>query len=284
MTAGEPGEPGGAGGSSGPKRRRRRGRRRRPQRGRAIFLLPNLVTTAALMLGFWSIILSIGHNFDRAALCIVLAGFADMADGRIARATHSTSAFGVEYDSMSDLVSFGLAPALLMYNWTLQPLGQRGWMIAALFTLCAAMRLARFNVKAHVSESTFYEGVPSTFAGGMVAASVWFITWLGLEPPFSRVLGIAITTCFAILAVLMVSALPYPSLKLIRIEGRGAYPALVAVVLFGIALLLNHEWMFFALGLAFIASGPVVYLNRRRRGEPVSVFFPIAPEQEGGDV
>ncbi len=253
------------------KPRRRRARRRTRTRGRAIAVLPNLITSAALMLGFWSITLSIGGRFELAALAIVLAGFADMLDGRVARATHTTSSFGVEYDSMSDLVSFGLAPALLFYNWTLLPLGPRGWLIASLFVLCAALRLARFNVKAQVEEQDHYQGIPSTFAGGFVAVSVWFTVWLGLEPPFPKVLGMAVTGSFALLALLMVSSVPYPSLKIIKIEGRRAYPTLVVIVLCAVAILLNHEPMMFGLGVVFILSGPVYWMMRRRREESVLV-------------
>ena len=250
-------------------RRRRRGRRRSDRR-RAVFLLPNLVTSAALLLGYGSIIASIHQDFERAALFIVLAGICDMLDGRIARATNTTSAFGVEYDSLADLISFGLAPSLLMYNWLLEPLGRRGWLLAALFALCAALRLARFNVKAAQGDLSWYQGVPSTFAGGMIAATVWFVTWIGYAPPFGRPVGTLLTTLFVALALLMVSTLPYPSLKLVRTDGRRAYPTLVAVLLLTIALLLNHEWMFFALGLAFIVSGPLIWVYRRatRRGTP----------------
>ena len=246
------------------RRRRRRGARR-GNRGRAIGLLPNLITSAALMLGFWSITLSIRGSFELAALAIVLAGICDMLDGRVARATHTTSSFGVEYDSMSDLVSFGLAPALLFYNWTLVPLGPRGWLIAALFALCAALRLARFNVKAQVEDQDFYQGIPSTFAGGFVAVGVWFVGWLGYEPPFPTVLGMFVTGSFALLALLMVSSVPYPSLKMIKIEGRRAYPTLVAVLLCTVAILLNHEPMMFGIGVVFILSGPVYWLILRRR-------------------
>jgi CDP-diacylglycerol--serine O-phosphatidyltransferase len=251
-------------------RRRRRGRRR-AERRRAIYLLPNLVTSAALLLGYGAIVESIRGDFEQAALFIVLAGIADMLDGRIARATNAVSPFGVQYDSLADLVSFGLAPSLLMYQWVLEPLGRRGWLLAALFALCAALRLARFNVKAAQGDSNWYQGVPSTFAGGMIAATVWFVTWIGYVPPFDRPVGTLLTLLCAALALLMVSTLPYPSLKLIKVEGRRAYPMLVAILVLAIALMLNHEWMFFALGLAFIVSGPLIWLYRRTTHAPASV-------------
>ncbi len=244
---------------------RRRRRVRGSDRSRAIYLLPNLITSAAVLFGFWSIISSIHHQFDRAALFIVIAGICDTLDGRIARATHSESQFGVEYDSLSDMLSFGLAPALLVYTWALTPLGNRGWLIAALFAMCAALRLARFNVRGKDAEGTRYQGMPTTVAGGIVASTVWFIGWLGLNPPFDRPLAIAIITGFSLLALLMVSAVPYPSTSMIRIGKRQQYPALVAFVLAVIAIGLHHEPVLFLVSILFLASGPTLWLMDRRR-------------------
>ena len=262
-------------------RRRRRGSRE--DRTRAVlFLVPNLITTAALMLGFWSITLSIRGEYEISALAIFLAAICDMLDGRVARATRSTSPFGVEYDSLADLVAFGVAPAVLMYNWTLLPLGPRGWLIAGLFALCAALRLARFNVRAQAQSTVVYEGLATTFAGGYIAVVVWFVGWLGVTPPFEPALGISLTAGFVALSLLMVSPIPYPSLKMIRIEGRRAYPTLVAIVVFAVAILLNHEPMLFALGLVYIASGPV-YAVLLRRGTLANPDAPVA-EEGGGRV
>jgi CDP-diacylglycerol--serine O-phosphatidyltransferase len=249
------------------RRRRRAGRR---ERRRAVYLLPNLITSTGLMLGFWSITLSIRGEFDKAALAIVLAMVCDMLDGRVARATHSQSRFGVEFDSLSDLTAFGLAPALLMYNWTLIPLGPRGWLIAGLFALCAALRLARFNAKADDTTQKHFQGIATTFAGGMVAATVWFVGSFDLAPPFPRPLGFAITSFFALLALLMVSTIPYPSLKVVKIEGRKAYPALVAILIFLVVVLLNHETMLFALGVAYLFSGPILWWHERHKVEPAA--------------
>jgi len=251
------------------RRRRRRGNRR--GRRRAVFLLPNLITAAGMMLGFWSITLSIRGEFEKAALAIVLAMVTDMLDGRVARATHSQSRFGFEFDSLSDLTAFGLAPALLMYNWTLLPLGPRGWLIAGLFALCAALRLARFNARADEPTTKHFQGIASTFAGGMVAATVWFVDWIGLAPPFPRPLGIAITSFFALLALLMVSTIPYPSIKAIKIEGPRGYPVLVALVVFLVIVLLNHEPMLFSLGILYLLSGPVVWWLERRKPAPAPI-------------
>ncbi len=243
-----------------PRRRRPRGERRR-----AVYLLPNLMTTASLMLGFWSITQSIQGRWDRAAWGIVLAGIADMMDGRIARATHSTSKFGVEYDSLADLISFGMAPALLVYSWALAPMGPRGWILASLFAICAALRLARFNVQQHVEERNRYQGLPSTFAGGMTAVCVWFVGWLGFEPPFSPPLGLLITVSFVSLALLMVSSIPYPSSKSLPISGRQAFTTLVGIVFAIVLLLLYGDPAFFAIGVLYVASGPVLWLLERGR-------------------
>ena len=251
------------------ERFRRRNRRQRQKQRRAIFLVPNLITTAALMLGFWSITEAIQGHWDRAAWGIVLAGVCDALDGRVARVTRSTSKFGVEYDSLSDVVSFGLAPALLVYNWALQPLGRRGWVIAALFAVCAALRLARFNVQKHEEESIHFQGIATTVAGGMVAFMVWFVGWLGLQPPFDPRVGMGITAAFTLLALLMVSSVPYPSWRSLPVSGRAAFPTLVGLVLGIVLLILYGDPAFFAIGSIYLLSGPVLWLMlvRRRRAE-----------------
>ena len=250
----------------GDERRSRRSRRQRQVR--AVYLLPNLITSASLLLGFWSMVLGIHGQYERAALFIILAGVFDTLDGRVARATHSTSRFGVEYDSIADMVSFGIAPALLIYNWALVPLGNRGWLIAALFALCAALRLARFNIQVENPKRTHYTGIPSTMAGGIVASTVLFVSWLEIDPQATRAVGIAISSGFAVLALLMVSSIPYPSWKSLHVPRRHAYTTLVGLVLAGVALLLHYEWLLFAISLCFIVSGPLLWLAERRK-EPV---------------
>jgi CDP-diacylglycerol--serine O-phosphatidyltransferase len=239
-----------------------------------VYLLPNLVTTASLMLGFWSITQSIQGHWDRAAWGIVLAGIADMMDGRIARATQSTSKFGVEYDSLADVVSFGLAPALLVYTWALAPMGQRGWLLASLFAICAALRLARFNVQQHVEERNSYQGLPSTFAGGMTGVMVWYVGWLGYEPPFATPLGLTITLAFVVIALLMVSSVPYPSTKSLPVTGRNAFGTLVGIVLGIVLLLMYGDPAFFVIGVLYVVSGPVLWLATRRKPAPVPAPTP----------
>jgi len=250
-----------------------------------VFLLPNVITAAGMMLGFWSITLSIRGEFEKSALAIVLAMVTDMLDGRVARATHSQSRFGFEFDSLSDLTAFGLAPALLMYNWTLAPLGPRGWLIGGLFALCAALRLARFNARADEPTTKYFQGIASTFAGGMVAATVWFMHWLEVTPPFPRPLGIVVTSFFALLALLMVSTIPYPSIKAVKLEGRRGYSALVALIVFIVVVLLNHEPMLFGLGIAYLLSGPIVWwLERGRAKSAPAALEGEIPTETTGDV
>ena len=259
-----------------PRRRRRTRRRKR----RAIVLLPNLITTSALFLGFWSIILSFNMQFERAALAIVLAGIADMLDGRVARATASTSPFGVEYDSISDVISFGVAPAVLFYSWALVPLGPRSWVIAAVFAICAALRLARFNVHQQVEESTRYQGIPSTFAGAMVAALVWFVGWLGFESPLPRAIGVTATIGFTALALLMVSPIPYFSLKAVKIDRRNAYPVFVALVFAVVIVLLYPEPVLFGLGISYLLSGPILWLAGSRLRARSAALGPAEQSEE----
>ena len=268
------------------RRRERRRRRRAPraERRRAIYLLPNLITTAALLLGFWSIISSFHGLYVRASLGIVLAGICDMLDGRIARATRSTSRFGVEYDSLADLIAYGVAPALLIYTWALEPLGPRGWLIASLFTVCAALRLARFNIQQHAEESKRYQGLPSTFAGGMVAVSVWFVNWTGNGPPFDGRMGLAVALAFAGLALLMVSSVPYLSLKSSRLPGGSAFPVLVALALGAIVTLMRPEPLLFAIGMLYLVSGPALWLFERRRGATRAAASSSVKGESSGDV
>lgn len=263
----------------------RRRRRKDGQQRRAVYLLPNLITTAALMFGFWAIVQSIEGNWDRAALAIILAGVCDGLDGRVARATRSTSRFGIEYDSLSDVVSFGIAPAVLFYNFALVQLGQRGWVLAAFFAVCAALRLARFNVQKHQEERVMFQGVPSTLAGVMVAILIWFAGWLDIEPPLGRLSGLTMTAGFTALALLMVSSIPYPSWKNLSFSGRSAFPTLVALVLGIVLLLLYGDPAFFALGLVYLASGPVLWvrstMHRRATPEEVPVTSSETPDERG---
>jgi CDP-diacylglycerol--serine O-phosphatidyltransferase len=251
-------------------RRRRRSEHGEPPRG--LFLLPHLVTTAGLFFGFYAIVQAFNDKPDLAALGIVLAAVCDAFDGRLARLTHSTSRFGLEYDSIADTVSFGVAPAMLAFSaGNLQALGRTGWVMAFLFTACAALRLARFNVASSRYRGRF-EGLPSPAGAGMVATTVWFVGFLrefGLE--FSIPAGF-IAAGTAILGLLMVTAIPYRSFK--EIDLRHSYGTVVLMV-FVIALIINEPSVtLFVIGLAYCVSGPVEWLWRRHTGRVLELSEP----------
>ena len=241
--------------------------RRRREHGeshRGWFVLPHLVTTAGLFFGFYAIVQAFNDKPELAALGIVLAAVCDAFDGRLARLTHSTSRFGLEYDSIADTVSFGVAPAMLAFSaGNLQVLGRTGWVMAFLFTACAALRLARFNVAPSRYRGRF-EGLPSPAGAGMVATTVWFVAFLrefGLE--FSVPAGF-VAAGTAILGLLMVTAIPYRSFK--EVDLRHSYGTVVLMV-FVIALIINEPSVtLFVICLAYCVSGPVEWLWRRHTG------------------
>jgi CDP-diacylglycerol--serine O-phosphatidyltransferase len=262
----EPRDPG-PGVAGEPLGRRRRRRRRRERAGRQrdwTQLLPHLFTTANLAAGFYAIVKAMDGDADRAALALVVAGVCDNLDGRLARLTHASSRFGVEYDSIADAVSFGVAPAILTFSaGGLADLGWTGWVLAFMYTACAALRLARFNVSPGRWSGRF-EGLPSPAAAGMVVASVWFAGFLRESgfpldlPPALPGLGAAA------LGLLMVSPIPYRSFKDVRVRGR--YRATVLMVI-GFAVILSKPSVtFFMIGLLYAASGPFEWWWRRRTG------------------
>ncbi len=248
-----------------PKGRRRRRRRDRIERQRDFSaLLPHLLTTGNLAAGFYSITLSASGNLDRAALMIIVAGICDLLDGRLARMAGSTSRFGAEYDSIADIVSFGVAPAMLAYSaGVLQELGWTGWVLAFTFTACAGLRLARFNVQPERYKGRF-QGLPSPAAAGMVMSSVWFGGFLresgiSLDIP-AAFLGLGV----ALVGVLMVSPIPYRSFKGVRI-GR-SYPTVVVMVIAFAVILSKPAVTLFIAGLLYVGSGPAEWIWRWRTG------------------
>lgn len=247
------------------ERRRRRRRRRREEGARPLtHMLPNLFTTGNLAAGFYSITLSASGQLDRAALAILVAGIFDILDGRVARMARATSRFGGEYDSIADTVSFGVAPALLAFRaGALQELGWTGWVLAFLYTACAALRLARFNISPGRYRGRF-EGLASPAAAGMVLASVWFAGFLresglplGVPAPLAG-LGVAV------LGLLMVSPIPYRSFKEVRLP-RSYSTTVLMVVVFAV-ILTKPSVTLFLVGLAYVSSGPVEWLWRWRTG------------------
>ena len=246
------------------ERRRRRRRRARGEPRRGLYLLPHVITSANLFFGVFAIVQAFEGSADRAALGIVLAILCDAIDGRVARLTRSSSRFGVEFDSIADTVSFGVAPAMLAFSaGHLNTLGRPGWVMAFLFTVCAALRLARFNVSPGRYKG-YFEGMPSPAAAGMVATTQWFVSFLresGVEvgvPEFLVAVGMAT------LGLLMVSPIPYRSGK--EIDLRHSYGTLVLVVI-ALALVVQEPSVtLFVLGIAYCASGPAEWVWRRATG------------------
>jgi CDP-diacylglycerol--serine O-phosphatidyltransferase len=247
------------------RRRRRRGREGEPRRG--LYLLPHLVTTAGLFFGFWAIVHSFNGKYDLAALGIVLAALCDAIDGRVARLARATSRFGMEYDSIADTVSFGVAPAILAFSaGQLHELGRTGFVMSFLFTACAALRLARFNVAPSRYQGRF-EGLPSPAAAGVVASTQWFVSFLREHDVAVQVPESFVAAGVAVLGLLMVSAIPYRSFK--ELDLRHSYGTLVFVV-FAIALIVQEPSVtLFVIGLLYAVSGPAEWVYRRAAKRPL---------------
>lgn len=258
------------------RRRRRSRRRRRVERGRrrGVYLLPQLFTTANLFFGFFTIVQAQAGNFDRAALGIVLAGICDALDGRVARLAKATSRFGVEYDSLADAVSFGLAPALLAFHaGHLQDFRRTGFAIAFLYVACAALRLARFNVQPSRYSGRF-EGLPSPAAAGMVASTQWFVSFLREQEIPVHVPEALVAAGVAVLGLLMVSAIPYRSFK--ELDLRHGYRGIVLMVLVLVVIIQEPSVALFAIGALYVASGPFEWVWRRASGRRLEEVPPTA--------
>lgn len=236
---------------------------------RGVFLLPNALTTGALFAGFYSIISGINGHFIAASVAILVAGLLDALDGRVARLTNTESAFGLQYDSLSDLISFGLAPALLAFNWSLASLrevsptaGKLGWLAAFIFVACAALRLARFNTQAEVADKAYFQGLASPAAAGTLVATIWFFADQGINGETVRWL-MWFETVF--LGLLMFSRLRYFSGKTWPWGSRIPAGWVFAVVLGIVLLAINPPAMLMLGGVAYVTSGLVITVMGRRQ-------------------
>lgn len=218
-----------------------------------IYVLPNLVTTGNLFFGFFAIIQSIRGNFEHAAYAIVVAAIFDLMDGRLARLTRSTSKFGAEYDSLCDLVSFGMAPGVLLFLWALQPFERLGWLASFLYVTCGALRLARFNVQAHVVEKAYFQGLPIPMAAGIVASSV--LAFKEMNWPAAGHIGVLAMTF--LLAFVMVSTFRYRSFKDLDLKERLPFRYLVLGIILMILVALRPEVNLFLLFLSYATLGAV---------------------------
>ncbi len=241
-----------------------------PQRGRrrGIYLLPNLLTTGCLFFGFLAVVSAVNGEFGRAAASIYIAMVFDALDGRVARMTKTQSDFGVQYDSLADMVSFGLAPAMVVFLWSLGAIGagapwdNLGWLAAFLYVACAALRLARFNTQVGVADKRYFQGLPSPAAAGAVAGLVWFGSHWGLAGP--EIAGPAgVLTVIA--AVLMVSNVRYESFKEFDLRYRVRFIVVVGLVLAVVLVAVHPPTALFLGFLSYLLSGPVLTVTRLRR-------------------
>ncbi len=234
---------------------------------KGIYILPNLFTTASLFFGFYSVVASYQGEFRKAAVAIVISAVFDTVDGKVARLTGTTSRFGIEYDSLADLIAFGVAPGFLAYTWALVPFGRYGWLAGFLYLACTALRLARFNVQSETVEKTRFKGVPSPAAAGMIATTVLLYYYLGGSGTTKHV---TLLLMIYVLAFLMVSNITYHSLKELELKKRKPFSLLVVAVLMMILIVAEPEVMLFLLAATYILSGPaglfMALLKRRMRG------------------
>ena len=237
-------------------------------RNRGIYLLPSVLTTFGMFAGFYSIIASINGDFTTAAISIMIAMLWDTLDGRVARLTNTQSEFGAEYDSLADLVSFGLAPALLVYEWTLSDLGRFGWLAAFIYLACAALRLARFNTQVGSADKRYFQGFPSPAAAGVIATMIWLKIWTYAffdsdVISIGYYLGAGITI---VCGLLMVSNVRYYSFKELDAK-KASFRFLLGIVLSLIVLLYKPNIVLFTGFFLYMLSGPFITvdgLNKRR--------------------
>jgi CDP-diacylglycerol--serine O-phosphatidyltransferase len=243
-------------------------------RGRGIYLLPNLFTTAVLFSGFYAIVAATDGNFDRAGIAIFVAMVCDGLDGRIARWTNTQTEFGKEYDSLSDMVAFGLAPAVVAYQWGVVRIaeygyvwGRIGWLATFFYAACAAIRLARFNARSATSDKRFFEGLPSPSAAALLAGFVWMLNELQREGLRALVLAFVVATAAGLL---MVSRFPYLSGKDFNLNRRLPFAFLLLVPLGFVLVGSSPPEMLFGLFALYALSGPALWARRRfsrgRRG------------------
>ncbi len=251
-----------------------------PRRIKGIFLLPNMITLAALFGGFYAVIMATNGRFDLATIGIFVAMVLDALDGRVARMTRTQSAFGEQMDSLSDMVSFGAAPALIAYEWALRDLGRWGWIAAFVYCACAALRLARFNVNTSVVDKRFFQGLPSPAAAALVAGAIWLATEAEVDP---KDLTWAMFALTLYAGLTMVTNVPFYSFKDLSLRRSVPFAALVLIALAIAVINIHPPTVLFGLFVVYGLSGYGVYLWRRSKGRPVSVvsMSTTEPDERG---
>jgi len=228
-------------------------------RARGVYLLPNLFTTGSLFAGFYAIVAAMLGNFENASFAIFIAMALDSLDGRVARITNTTSAFGAEYDSLSDMVSFGVAPALVLYSWALMGLGKVGWLVAFVYTATTALRLARFNSQLADADKRYFKGLPCPAAAGVVAGLVGMGFGYGMISSIGSIIIASLSVC---VSLLMVSRFPYYSFKDLDLKGKVPFITVVVLVLALVAISLDPLKILFGLFLLYALSGPAWWVWR----------------------
>ena len=243
---------------------------------KGIYILPNLLTTGNLLCGFWAIISVFQEQFYYAAVAILLASVFDAFDGKVAKLSGTTSKFGMQYDSLADLVSFGIAPALLAFSWALRPYGKFGWLAAFTFVACGAIRLARYNVLASAGETKYFKGVPIPVAAAMIALTILLYLRL-IETGWIK--DVVILIMIYVLAFLMVSSIRYYSFKELGLAKRKPLSSFVFVVLSLIVIVMEPVVVLSAFVLFYVCSGPVSMIWAWRRKRILKKMEPI-PEED----
>lgn len=259
-------------------------RRKRPKKkGRkGIYILPNLFTSASLFGGFYAIIAAIQGRYEAAAIAIIISSVFDALDGRIARFTHTTSHFGTEYDSLADLVAFGVAPGILVFLWALEPFGRLGWLAAFMYVICGALRLARFNVQKSSVQANYFKGLPIPAAACFVASLILFTVAVqgNLESKPYVMIFIMYTLSF-----FMVSSVDYMSFKEFDIRNQKPFNVLVTIILVCMVIAYKPKIILFLIMLAYVLSGPAISLyrlhGRRSLTEKTGEDLPAVKEGEG---
>lgn len=224
---------------------------------RGIYLLPNLMTTAALFAGFYAVIAGLQGDFEQGAIAIFIAMVLDGLDGRIARMTNSCSAFGAEYDSLADMISFGLAPSILIFQWALVDFGKLGWLVAFIYTVAAALRLARFNTQVGIADKRYFQGLPSPAAAALLAGFIWVVESNQIELAVTPLIAVVLTV-FA--GVMMVSNTRFSSFKELNLKDKVPFVTLLIVVLVFVVITIKPAMILFLIFLAYAISGPVITL------------------------
>lgn len=232
----------------------------RKVRHRGVYLLPNLFTTGALFCGFYAVVSGMDGNFGHAAVAIFLAMLLDGMDGRVARMTNTQSAFGEQYDSLADMVSFGVAPALVMFSWVLHDLGRWGWAAAFIYTACAALRLARFNTQIGVVDKKYFIGLASPMAAAVIAATVLTVSNYPPETMLAKS-GLAVLT--ASVGLLMVSNFRYTSFKSVDFRGRVPFGFMLLIVMAFALLIIYREEGLLLLSVVYGLSAPAIWVLHR---------------------